>query len=246
MSKVKYILVMTLAAAIVITGAFLPRLVSAAGDDVTLGHAGFDRIQSVEFELHRDIPSIGKLVMMTNLNSAVEISASKASMTEQQVREACRADLRPYIDAGLMADYREWQITTQAYLVQTGAVNGILWGVSILNDSEALYAIHAVIDDETGNLLRVYVDDQQFRGSELRTEYLYTLAELFFTGLGMSDYDYPAFKTNDLDDVQEGSNAVRYRFGDAVYGEVNVDLWVSEYGFYVDFPQMEVFAYDGK
>lgn len=235
MAKLKYGVLFLLCAAIVITGAFLPRLVAGARDDATLGKAGYKMMQPVEFEIHRNIPSLGKLAMMENLSGAVEIQTSRASMTEQEVRESCRTQLQPYIGAGLMADYKEWQITTRAHLVQNGQVSGILWTVSILNDAEGLYCINAVVDDETGALLRIDVSDQQFRGSELRTEYLYTLSDLFFSGLGISGY--ADFETDDPTVFGTSADALHYCFGDVVYGEVNVNMVVSEYGFCVDFPQ---------
>lgn len=242
MAKLKYILVIVLAVVIVIAGAFLPRLVADFRDEATLGKAGFEWMQPVEFEIHRNIPSMGKLAMMAQFSGAVEIPESKATMTAQQVREACGAALQPYIDAGLMAEFVQWQVELCPYLIQTPVINGIVWTVTIFDGPEGLYLIDAVIDDETGQLLRIDVMDQQFRGSELRTEYLYAFADLFFSGLGITDYDYAAFETDDLKKIGTGADALRYRFGDAVYGEVNVDLYVFEYGFYVEFPQMEVAA----
>lgn len=244
MNKAKYVPILALALGLSLAGALLPQLIASAGDKATLGKADFAQIQSVEFELHKNIPSIGKLALMSNMESAVELLPNKASMTEQAVSDACRSALQPYIEAGLMEEYRQWQVGVRAFLVHSGNANGILWTVSIVNDREGLYCIDAVIDDETGNLLCIDVIDQQFRGSELRTEYLYTLAELFFTGLGFSERDYPAFETDELQDVGNMSHAVRYCFTDAVYGEVNVDLWVSEYGFRVEFPQTEVIAHE--
>lgn len=243
MNKLKHIPLLILVAALILAGAFLPRMVATAGDRNTLWNEGYEHMRAVEFELHRNIPSLGKLAMMEHMGSAVEILPNKASMTEQEAADACHTALQPYIEAGLMEDYRSWQIGVQAYLVQTGTVNGIFWKVSILNDGEAQYAIEAAIDDETGKLLCIRVSDQKFRGSELRTEYLYSLADLFFSGLHIQDFG--AFATDDLEEWEyDRQTAIRYRFGDQVYGEVEVDICVHEYGFYVEFPGDEVELYE--
>ena len=242
MSKVKYVPVLLAALALIFLGAFLPRLVAAAGDEAILGKAGFDQMQSMEFELHKNIPSMGKLAMMANLNSAVEIQASKASMTEQEAMEASRSALRAYVDAGLLAEYSEWQVTTRAYLASGGTANGVFWIVEVYTDAEALRCIQTIVDDETGALLGVRAEDQQYRGSELRTEYMYMAADLFFSGLGIDSYS--SFAEDELKgDSEKGNTALRYRFGDAVYGEVNVDVCVWQYGFYVEVLQSEVAVY---
>ena len=243
MNRLKYVLVLLLAAVLILAGAALPRLVAASGDRNTLGSGGYAQMRAVEFELHKNIPSMGKLAMMEHMHSAVEILPSKASMTEQEVAEACRSALEPYIEAGLMEDYTPWQVGVQAYLVQSGTVNGIFWTVYMINDSQEQYEIEAAIDDETGKLLSVWVSDQKFRGSDLQAEYLYILADLFFSGLDIREYG--SFATDDLEKwEQERQTAIRYRFGDQVYGEVEVDICVQEYGFSVTYPWEEVAAYE--
>lgn len=243
MSKLKHISLLGLAAALILAGALLPRLVATAGDRNTLWKEGYEHMRAVEFELHRNIPSLGKLAMMEHMHTAVEILPNKASMTEQEVADACHSALRPYIEAGLMEDYTPWQVGLQAHLVQTGTVNGVFWTVHIMNDSEGLYEIEAAIDDETGKLLSVAVSDRKFRGSELRTEYVYTLADLFFSSLDIREYG--SFASDDLEEWDDDRRtAIRYRFGDKVYGEVTVEACVHEYGFYVLYPWDEVAAYE--
>ena len=68
------------------------------------------------------------------------------------------------------------------------------------------------------------------------TEALSAFTDIYFTALGFDDY--AQFLVRDLEYayVGDNANAARYRFGDAVYGEVNVDLYVHEHGFYIEFP----------
>lgn len=243
MNKVKYTFTVALAVLAVLLGACLPRLISAAGDRRTLGQPGSRGMQAVQFEIHRNIPALGKLSLLSGEYEAIEIPENKAQLSADEAAEAFLAAAIPLIDAGLMADFQPGQTEVHALLVRSETVSGIFWAISVIADRDATYTVDAVVDDETGQLLGIHVRDRVLRGNTLRNEYLYTFAKHYFEGLEITDY--AGFQAEVTPDPAAGRDSATYRFTDAVYGEVEVTLYVSEYGFGVELYQTEAAAYEG-
>ncbi len=223
MHKLKNALIVGCAVVAVVVCAFLPRILSAAGDEATLGKPGSRWMQSMQFEIHKNLPALGKLAMVADAYNVVEVPETTASKTAAQIRDAFTAAMDRFIDAGLMEPYAEWQLTIQSVLPQGTDMAGIMWQVILIGDAEGQYYIEAILDDETGQLLMVDVMDQQYRGSDIRKEQVYALTDLYFQGLDIEDYPSAAYLSDG--EIQ------RYRFGDMEYGEVTVDIYVYGYGF---------------
>ncbi len=236
MGKLKKALILFGAAIAVVLCAFLPRIVSSAGDNATLGKAGSRWMQSMQFEIHKNLPALGKLAMVANATDAVEVPENTASKSAAQIRDAFTEAMNRFIDSGLMAPYAEWQITIQSMLPQGADMASVLWHVIVIGDSEGQYYIEAILDDETGQLLMVDVLDQQYRGSDIRKEQVYTLTDLYFQGLDIEEYPSVPYVNNG--DYQ------RYRFEDTEYGEVFVELQVQAYGFHAGAVWNETPAYE--
>ena len=80
---------------------------------------------------------------------------------------------------------------------------------------------------------------KKFEGLLICTDLDGTLArfaETYFGGLAVENYEN--FATEELENRYIGDDVagIRYRIGDTAYGEVNLDLYVHPYGFYVDTP----------
>ena len=240
MSKVKVFLTVTLALALICVGAFFPKITARFLDLRNAGNASYNPITSVRLEIKTDIPSIGKLAMLCNMDSNIEISESKATMTASEVMEAVYSELQPYIDSQLLT-YSEYEVYMQPSLVQSSNnqnLQGIVWWVTISGDPSNYSFLDLAIDDETGHILRINYSIEDPTDNISGLEALYVLSDIYFSGLDMNYYE--SYAVSDLEDTYVGDNAVaiRYRFGDVVYGEVNVDMYVYEHGFYMEFPNV--------
>lgn len=241
MRKIKISIILFLILALLATGACFPKIVAAIQDKEIIGEASFDPIQSVQLEIRKDIPSLGKLAMMSKMDVIIEIPENKASMTAQEVMTAARAALQPYINGNLLDNYSEWDVDMAPCLVQVpdmAELQGVFWQVTIAGDPEIYSVVDLMIDDETGKILRLHYAGEAIIDESIREDILLNFTHIFFTSLGIDDYSN--FCTSDLDSVYIGDNAVatRYRFGDVVYGEINVDLYVYQHGFYTEFPDL--------
>ncbi|MBQ8831487.1 MAG: hypothetical protein IJ017_07800 [Oscillospiraceae bacterium] len=240
MSKLKVFLTVIPALALICIGAFFPKIIAKFLDIQNTGNASYNPIESVRLEIKTDIPSLGKLAMLSSMDSNITISESKANMTTEEVMEAVYSGLQPYIDSQLLT-YAEYEVYMQPSLVQSSNnqnLQGIVWWVTISGEPSDYCFLDLAIDDETGQILRINYSVEDPTDNIGGLEALYILSDIYFSGLSMNYYEN--YAVPDLEDTYVGDNtvAIRYRFGDVVYGEVNVDMYVHEHGFYMEFPNV--------
>lgn len=241
MGKARKILILALSLGILAGCALLPLAVSAFRDRHTMGQSHFETTPPIQLQIREEADSVmAKLAMMTRMDSGFEISETLASMTREEAIDRSLAALQTYIDAGLVEDFDpvvhgSWCILATAAL--DPSLNGIYWQVTVVSGDDNNFAqLDLAIDDESGYLLSVSFASEQPRDAREREKQLSGFADLYFTGLDIAEYAH--FAVGDLESAYIGDNAcaVRYRFADPVYGELNVDLYVHEYGFYTGFP----------
>ena len=240
MNKLKEFTALMLTLALIAAGAYLPKAVSLFLDRSDTGNASFAPISSLRFEISKNIPSIGKLAILSRLDSSFELRESKAQMTQQEVLDAIHTGVQPYIDAQLMV-YSEADVEMRPTLVQAQddqALQSVVWLVAISGDPADSSLLQMVIDDETGNILMISsaCENVNIEASLAGPEALAVLADIYFTGLGIDDYARSEVRDLEYAYTQDNTSAVRYCFYDSTYGEVNVDLYVHEYGFDIEFP----------
>ena len=239
MNKLRILLILLLALALLTAFAALPQVVAAVQDTYTIGMSHTSQVVPVRLEIREDTSAMAGLALMGKLSGIIEVPDQVASMTRIEATEAAIALLQPYVDAGLIQPFEVFYADVRCYLGQAAEnteLNAIFWTVTVICDEEGLLVIDTAIDDESGRLLRVHVTDNFAPYADAPEEILMPFAELYFDGLGIEDYG--AFVTDDLAERYIGENAygIRYRFGDALYGEINVDLYAYPYGFYMEFP----------
>lgn len=240
MGKLKGFFAVVLALALIIAGAYFPKAVSLFLDWTNTGNVSSNPIESIRFELDKDIPSIGKLAILSRLGSSIELSESKASMTKEEVMAVVYEGIQPYIDSNMMS-YSEQEVHLYPSLIQAQDdqdLQSIVWFVDITGGPVNYTFLQLIVDDETGKILMLSYTHEDFEGNIVGAEAIAVFADIYFTGLGLNDYAQAAVSDLEYAYVGENANAIRYRFGDAIYGEVNVDLYVHEHGFYVEFPSM--------
>lgn len=232
MSNLKIALVLLLTLALLAAGACLPAMAAAVRDWQTLGRASTQAVSSVSLTIRQETPALGKLAMMCRQDGVLEVTESACRLTTEEVEELAYAVLEPYAAAGLITQSPEkftiYEIRPLLPQVpEDPELAGIVWDITMVGSNVSL-----LIDDESGKLLLINYSAGIEYG---RQDLLDTFVDIYFTELGITDY--AGFVTDDLDGEYVGDNAVgvRYRFGDAVYGEINVDFNIYKYGFYMAF-----------
>ena len=239
MGKLKTVLILLLTVLLVICVAYLPRIVASVQDKGTMGEVHYGQTQSVQLEIREKVSSMGKLAMLGRLGGTIDIPDGKASMTREEVELAAMEALQPYVDAGLVSPFSVYSMDIRCVLGHTAigpALSGIFWTVFLTGDEEGLFAADLIIDDETGRLLHISITDNFFAPAVGKAESLAIFAELYFTGLDIPDYGQ--YATDHLDDWYIGENVegVRYWFPETDYGEIFMDFYIHQYGFYNQIP----------
>lgn len=244
MRKLKRILVLLLAAGIIAVCALLPGMIAAYQDGTSLGQTHYETVPNIQLQIRgeEETPAMAKLAMMARLEGGIEISESLAAMSRVEAEERALAILEEYVAAGLAEDFEPVVLNSRCMLASTAVdpvLNGVFWMVTLVSGDDRQYAqFDLALDDESGLLLAVSYANENPIPQQQREVKLAAFADFYFGSLGIGDY--AAFATDDMETQYTGENGcvVRYRFGDTVYGEVNVDLYVHEYGFYTEFPYL--------
>lgn len=238
MGKVSNSLVLLLTLVCICLAAFLPNITGWAQDRNALEQVDYRDSAQVQLEIREDMPLIGKLALLCRMDSVIEVPEALAKSTMEEAEQAAVDALQPYIEAGLIPEFTVWHIEARPILIRTAEtadLTGLIWAVTILADDEGVLNVSLDIDDATGTLLRLNFSYEYWGQTDLSGS-LSRFAEAYFAGLGVEDYEQ--FATDDLEDryIGDDTAGIRYRIGDIVYGEVNLDLIVHRYGFYVDTP----------
>ena len=238
MRKFKVAVVVLLTVTVLITGAYIPKLVARFLDWQTTGKESLNPMASVELNIYQELSSTGKLAMMSRIDSLLPISESKARMTSNEVMEAAYEGITPYIDTQL-AIFSEKSVQMRPYLVQVldmPELQRVIWHITISGDEANFTLFDLVIDDETGHFLNISYSSEKPLDTIVGVDALNIFVDIFFSGLGVEDYW--KFVVSDFENAYVGDNAneVRFRFVDTQYGEINVALNVYDCGFYVEFP----------
>lgn len=241
MGKLKLVLSLLLTIALLAAGACLPRIVAALQDGGSIGQASFADVPSVELQIRQDIPAIGKLAMIDRLSGTIDISPDMANLTDAQALDAVRQALDPYISAGLIPELSPWNLEPRVLLAQVSdmpQISGIFWSVIITGNEKEFYSVDLTVDDETGRLLRINFAAENWDTGLPQEDILGLFAEIYFTGLDIPDYQ--DFATNEMDqyDIGENTTGTLYRFVNPDYGEVEVELYVYQHGFYTAFHEL--------
>lgn len=234
-------LVILVTLALLVLFACFPTIASAVQDWQNMRQSAFEQIQSVQLDIRGSIPAMGKLAMMCRQDGLIEISQDMASLTSAEVEELAFEAIAPYVDAGMADPFHERNAefySIRPVLVQVPEMpelSGVFWDVILRGDPSAYYEVHLAIDDETGKVLTMNLHSDYVITAQEFPRFLDAFADIFFTGLEIEDYGN--FETTDMESAYVGDNAkaVRYRFGDAEYGEISVDFYVYQHGFYMEF-----------
>lgn len=238
MGKMRKSLILALTLLCICLMAFLPRITGWLQDHRTENKVHYEESAQVRLEIQQDMPLLGKLSLLGRMEGVLEVPEAMAKMTVEAAEQAAVDALQPYMEAGLIPEFTVWHVEARPLLIRTAETTdlaGLIWAVMILSDEEGVLNVSVDIDDATGTLLRLNFNYEYWGETDLSGS-LSRLGEVYFAGLAVEDYE--RYATDDLEALYIGDDTVgrRYRIGDAVYGEVNLDLYVHRYGFYVATP----------
>lgn len=239
MSRHKTVLRVLSAVALVAVLAVLPILSARWQDRVTLGKSALGQMQDVQLNFQDRISGLGLLALMDHGRNWT-LDASAASMTQEDAEHAARKVLETYQDAGFI----DRALSFDVHLSEVRTVSlpyglaGVVWNVILVaQEGNTHFAeLDLSLDDATGRVMSVNYGSNDLLPEQARQELLLDFADLFFRQLEIEEYTQAA--VDDLDNTYIGDNgacAQRYRFGDSEYGEINVDLYVFQQGFYVSY-----------
>lgn len=242
MRKLIYSLFLLLVAALIVAGAFLPRITAAITDNSTNGKAETAPMQSVELALgessHEPLDMLRKLALADHM-STVPISADQAALTEEEVYSAVEKHMQDYAASGIFEMFTPTYTSVETLLAidPYGTDNyGIIWTVNLVSGDGPYRSLFLHIDDETGKILfmdyETHGEDRFNYYPEYQSYVMGVFAGNFFSQLGLAEelqYMKNATVTS-IATTQECSE-VCYSFDDLTYGEINLYFSVYPNGF---------------
>lgn len=238
MRIVRIVVAILFTSSVLITGAFLPKLISHYADWKTVDKDAQYPMPSIELNMYQELSVIGKLAMMNKIDSLLPISESKARMLKQDVMDAVLEGLEPYISAQL-ATFSEDQVEMQPFLVHVQdnpEFQRVIWRVTVSGGNTDYSVFDLLMDDETGKILQIDYTADSFQSPYSMDETLPLFADIYFSSLGIENYWDFIMEDREYAYNDFSGYAVQFRLQDQQYGEIFIDMFVYDYGFYIEFP----------
>lgn len=246
MRKLKAPLLILLTILLLIAGANLPKA-AAVVQDSTANTVGYSDMQSVSLDLsgNRGSLSVEEKLLLLRDNNILSITEDEASMTLEEVQAAVDAAMRPYEDAGIF----QWFKASSANYVPVLCLDpedperyNIFWSVSFVNKNEPYQILMLDIDDETGIPFSIRYEIYGSYDLKNVLERNYTVmrafTDIYFRQLGWTEVaDYAESTGTGYEyGVLDGEVSLsRYSFGDARYGEINIEFYVTGTGSFYNY-----------
>lgn len=249
MRRIRIVLILLLTAALIITGAFLPRITTAVMDLTTAAKVSTAPMQSVQLDFRstgqQDSGSILKKLALEQSMYTVPITAKDASMTEEEVFAAVETCMDMYVSSGIFSWFEETYRMAEPYLAIAADDTdnaSVIWAVHFVHEDDPYRNLFLHLDDETGKILYLdyvtYDPDSTFYPED-QAYALETFTGIFFEQLGLTDLaDSNSSSLNTAAErMQDGDVwCLRFTFPDTQYGEVVLEFYVKPTGFYILFP----------
>jgi len=229
--------------------AALPAIAAAVQDSATVHHLGHSQMKSMELDVnkHRQtIPTMGKLALLSNMES-IGIDPDQASMTQEEVFKTAQEQMKPYEEAGI---FQWFDVTLRSAEPRLGIdlkdANNFMvyWTVSFVNEDGPGQWLNLDIDDETGRILCIYYGvygSYSMDGVWQRNKVIMqAFTDIYFSQLDLTGAKEYALSTESgyaYSERDGGVSSALYSFGDADYGEIQLEFYVEgPGGFYLHFP----------
>lgn len=195
MTRLKNIMVLLLAAALVAAGAVLPSAVSHFRDRNGAGKVEYADMPSLQLSLTHEsgLDLYEKLFLLSGDLDTLEISTQETKMTAQEVEAAAFAGVQAYLDLGFLGripeDYHFSSYPLLVYTVDNPEQYIIVWTVEMALDAGSEnWGI--VLDDETGKILIIEFNSSylQWQKEEMYS-WLEVITAVYIKSLELTDDD---------------------------------------------------------
>lgn len=250
MHKLKTVLILLLTAALIAGGAVLPRIVSSATDEASIGKEEISPIHSVELEVveteERESASMARKLILLQDMYVLPLTEEEASMGAAEAIAAAEIAMEEYTAAGIFQWFDVDSVSAEPFIgIDPRDMDNynIYWTVYFDMGEEPYGTLLLYIDDETGVVLHIEYnryDSFTMEGVwEANWAVMDAFTDVYFRQLGMSEVaDY--FRSASLVDEGEIDGGVAYRrytIGDVDYGEIRIEFYVDGAGgFRTNFP----------
>ena len=261
--KLRFGLIFLLSAAVILSGAFLPRLAGSWLDSHESGLVNYAQITDIHLsfaDAEGKLNMRQKLPLLARYDSSTEIPVSLAKKTKAQVQTIAEQFVSTCKKEGLLSQdlnaVYEWA-ETQAFLAywdDTETWSNTFWTVFVTFDIDC--TLQLIIDDETGAVCSLIFLDNRYYDMDTGLSYswydhmgiqteadiqsaLETLCSVYLNNLGddFSNYDVISLVFDAWDNsypYEEGEVlSTQFNWGDLVFGETTVNFHIDPSGFRV-------------
>ena len=247
MGKVKNVLAVLLTVLLLAGGSLLPVAATRFQDKTTTNVVQYENIEALQLRLEEETLSMTyqEKLFLINQGVHVEVTGEHTQLREDMVLETVYGAMTPYMELFLGKnvdnDYIHYY-PSMVYNEQDPSRYAYYWYVTMSLDVSHTDSITMILDDETGKLLAIEMNDPEWN---LETEYLqdlqFALSEIYFEELGITPtLQWPIAveaTTPEIDAMGISVVAAHYQFADLLadsqYDVIGVEIGVRTDGVYI-------------
>lgn len=240
MRNFRIILLILLTGMIVAAFAGLPSMVGSWQDRSEASRSGSELLQRITLDLHDEnetMPILKKLAMLDDVEVISINSTEITAMTEEEVYLAAQMQMAAYEEAGIFQWFPVdlcWAQLKLGFDPEDATNYVVFWTVGYSSQDRRLLLD---IDDETGKILTICYDVYGTYDSnnlwERNRKIMDSFTDIYFSQLGLTEMAEAAESIPACYEYCERdgdvSNAI-YQFGDALYGEIDMEFYVTAPG----------------
>lgn len=247
--NLRSIMVLLLSAVLLVMGAVLPMAVAGVQDSMNTEKVGYASINAVNLEFSESPMTIReKLAVAAHPGSTVDIPEELADHSQEEITDIALEKITPYQDEGLLLgeiDRENLLVTAIPVLLSSEDPQEerscIVWYLVLSpaqSPGDCYWTLYLTLDDETGTLCSMEYsfhakDQTRYQRTGSNADQLLKFCRLYIDGLGEEFAEYaPEDLLKEAWTSPTGDNIyTMVNWGDIYYGEVQITLYMTNYGF---------------
>lgn len=244
----KTVLALILAVALILFGAFLPKIVGSIMDRSASNKMEFAEVSDIQLEfVQSDMPMEEIMSILCKGTHSVEVPQDLASHSASDIQRLAQQAISHYQDAGLISHSVDIAIELQScvpnlvYQQASSRKSNIFWHLVIV-PADNSWSLEMDLDDRTGRLCSInyiyHVDPNQAKPTEPiyedLEEMLLSFSNLFLRDLGDSfaEMDTEAISAGISTSVDEDYASATVTWEDTIKGECHMIFYLLDTSFY--------------
>ena len=255
MNKLKILIAVVLSLALILTGAYLPKLIASALDNKLSQTPSYSDMQSIQLDVGKEqrLAVLDKLALLGIVETANTVPA-QMNMDENQVKDAVYAFMQQCETAGILQLFDSYTTSIHPKLLYdlTNPANYIfVWTVSMFYEGDSCHQYFLCdVDDQTGQILCVSYDiynkPYEMDGVwERNRAVVDAITDLYFDQFGLTstannienaptvDGGIESGALYDYREVDGGVTEVVYTFDSPSFGEFHIQFNIDGAGGYM-------------